>query len=163
MSISNKILDWNSAKEKVNQWKNQNFKVVFTNGCFDIIHPGHVDYLEKAKRLGDKLVIGLNSDHSIKILKGATRPINDASYRQTILSAFEFVDAVVLFEEETPLNLIQELKPDILVKGGDYTVENIVGAKEIIRNGGKVEIISFLEGYSSTKVITKIQNLRRKS
>lgn len=163
MSISNKIQDWKSVSNLAKDWQSQNLKIVFTNGCFDIIHPGHIDYLEKARSLGDKLIIGLNSDESIKRLKGATRPINNTSFRQTILTAFEFVDLVVVFEEDTPLSLIKLIQPNILVKGGDYSIDAIVGAKEVVQTGGKVEIIPFLEGFSSTNVITKIQNLRRKS
>jgi len=147
------------ALKTIESWKKTSQKVVFTNGCFDLLHPGHIDYLTKAKKLGDKLVIGLNSNDSISRLKGTSRPINDEFYRKTMLSALFCVDLVVIFKEDTPLDLIMILSPDILVKGGDYELADIVGAKEVFANGGKVKIIPFLDGFSSTNVITKIQNL----
>lgn len=134
-------------------------KIVFTNGCFDILHPGHVHYLQKAKKLGDVLILGLNSDESIKLLKGSNRPINKLSDRIAMLTALEVIDFVIVFAEETPLNLITKIKPDTLVKGGDYTIGTIVGSEFVIDNGGKVEVIPFLEGYSSTKLIEKIKAL----
>lgn len=147
------------AYKIIAEWKAKNQKIVFTNGCFDILHPGHIDYLTKAKALGNKLIIGLNSDDSISRLKGPARPINNDFYRKTMLSALSCVDLVVIFGEDTPLDLIKYFKPNTLVKGGDYDISGIVGAKEVLENGGNVEIIPFLEGFSSTKVITKIQNL----
>lgn len=137
--------------------KTNNQKIVFTNGCFDILHPGHIDYLEKAKKLGDVLIIGLNSDNSIKSIKGQQRPINKLSDRLTMLHALECVDFIIEFEEDTPIQLIKAVTPDVLVKGGDYTVETIVGADFVIDNGGKVEVIPFLEGYSTTQLIEKIK------
>ncbi len=142
--------------EEINTWKGFNERVVFTNGCFDILHLGHIDYLAKAADLGDKLVIALNSDSSVRVLKGEGRPVIDERTRATKLASLVFVDAVVLFNQDTPLELIQELKPDVLVKGGDYTIETIVGAKEVLELGGKVEIIPFLEGHSTSAIIKRI-------
>lgn len=160
MDISNqKTHSKEEASIIIADWKANNQKIVFTNGCFDILHPGHIDYLTKAKALGNKLIIGLNSDNSISRLKGPSRPINNDFYRKTMLSALSCVDLVVIFEEDTPLDLIKYFEPNTLVKGGDYNLLGIVGADEVIKNGGNVEIIPFLEGFSSTNVITKIQNL----
>lgn len=131
-------------------------KIVFTNGCFDVLHYGHVDYLQKAKELGDILVIGLNSDSSVKQLKGETRPINPEWARAGVLSALEAVDFVIIFPEETPKNLIDSILPDILVKGGDYSIDKIVGADTVQKNGGKVITIDFVEGFSSTNTIQKM-------
>ncbi len=133
-------------------------KIVFTNGCFDILHKGHIDYLQKAKKLGDILVVGLNSDASVKRLKGEERPINCLADRADMLLALSVVDYVIPFEEDTPLELIKAIMPDVLVKGGDYTLDNIVGAKEIISNGGEVKVLSFVPGHSTTQIIKKIQN-----
>ena len=145
------------AKNAVREWKNKRQCVVFTNGCFDILHLGHVDYLEKAKLKGNKLIIGLNSDSSVKKLKGNQRPIHSVITRSKMLAALEFVDMVIEFDEDTPLILIKSLLPDILVKGGDYTKENIVGAKSVLTTGGTVEIIEFTEGYSTTKLIDQLK------
>ncbi|GAB6071926.1 D-glycero-beta-D-manno-heptose 1-phosphate adenylyltransferase [Venenivibrio stagnispumantis] len=131
-------------------------KIVFTNGCFDIIHAGHVDYLEKAKKLGDFLVVGLNSDNSVKRLKGNTRPINPQEYRKKVLEGLKAVDLVVIFEEDTPENLIKAIKPDILVKGGDWKIENIVGADFVKSYGGQVLTIDFIYDISTSKIIKKI-------
>lgn len=144
-------------KEKLENWKKEGKKIVFTNGCFDIIHAGHIDYLEKAKALGDILVIGLNSDNSVKRLKGKDRPINPVEYRKKVLEALKPVDLVIIFEEDTPENLIKQVKPDILVKGGDYTVDTIVGANFVKSYGGKVEIIDFVYDISTTKITQKIR------
>ena len=127
--------------------------VVFTNGCFDVLHRGHVTYLAQARDLGDCLVVGLNSDTSVKRLKGENRPVNGENDRALVLAALSFVDYIILFEEDTPKNLIEQVKPDILVKGGDYQIENIVGADFVTENGGKVLTIPFVDGYSSTKII----------
>lgn len=137
-------------------WKKQEQKVVFTNGCFDIVHLGHLDYLEKARALGHKLVVGLNNDASIKRLKGDTRPIIPEIARARLLAALGFVDAVVLFSDDTPLLLIQTLLPHILTKGNDYSVDNIVGASAVLENGGSVETIELVEGYSTSNIIKKI-------
>lgn len=155
----NKLVSTSKAQEIICALQAQNKKVVFTNGCFDLVHPGHIDYLRKARACGDVLIIGLNSDGSIKRLKGTQRPINDFEFRSIILSAFEFVDYIVKFEDNTPLFLIKQLKPNVLVKGSDYTVDKIVGAKEVLENGGEVKTIEFLEGFSSTLIINKIRNL----
>ena len=142
----------------MSEWKGESKKVVFTNGVFDLLHIGHITYLAKAAELGDKLVIGLNSDASVKRIKGEDRPVNDQNSRAMLLAALFFVDAVVVFEEDTPQQLIAELLPDILVKGADYAIENIVGAKEVLANGGEVKTINFVEGHSSTAIIQKIKD-----
>jgi D-glycero-beta-D-manno-heptose 1-phosphate adenylyltransferase len=160
MNTSSKIVDLETLTSKVNAWKSEGEKVVFSNGCFDIMHLGHVDYLEKARNLGDRLVIGLNTDASVRGLKGSERPIVDEYARARMLAALEFVDAVVLFSEETPYNLIRTILPDILVKGSDYTLESIVGADIVIKNGGKVEFIDLVNGFSTTKIINKIKGLK---
>ena len=131
-------------------------KIVFTNGCFDLLHVGHIRYLSQAKKLGDFLIIGLNSDRSVKKLKGKDRPINSFQDRATLLSALNSVDLVIKFEEQTPENLIKEIVPDVLVKGGDYNIEDIVGYQIVIQNGGQVKTLSFYDGYSSTNYIDKI-------
>lgn len=130
-------------------------KVVFTNGCFDLLHRGHVYYLAKAREMGDVLVIGLNSDRSVTRLKGEGRPINNQNARAEVLGALGMVDYIIVFEEDTPLNLISLIRPDLLVKGGDYRVDEIVGYKEVISWGGKVLTIPILEGYSSTSIIER--------
>lgn len=137
-------------------WKAENQKLIFTNGCFDIIHLGHVDYLSKAADLGTKLIVGLNSDASTQRLKGVTRPINQEISRAGILAAFFFVDAVILFDEQTPINLISNILPNVLVKGADYSIDQIVGAKEVLANGGEVKTIEFLAGYSTSLIEQKI-------
>lgn len=141
------------------QWKEQGKTVVFTNGCFDLLHPGHIDYLQKARHLGDLLIVGLNDDDSIRRLKGDSRPVNHLADRKTMLEALKSVDAVVAFSEDTPINLIEALLPDILVKGGDYQADDIVGAPEVRASGGRVEVIPFLDGYSSSTLIHKIKSL----
>lgn len=154
--IRNKIFALDELTHVVSGWRLQSYSVVFTNGCFDIMHRGHVEYLAQAASMGNKLVIGLNSDQSVVRLKGPNRPVIDAFSRAELLASFQFVDAVVLFDEDTPLNLINALKPDVLVKGGDYTPETIVGADVVKANGGRVEVIPFVEGYSTTGIINKI-------
>ncbi|TKC00608.1 D-glycero-beta-D-manno-heptose 1-phosphate adenylyltransferase [Pedobacter cryophilus] len=151
--IYNNIEDF---EQQLSKWKDTDQKIVFTNGCFDIMHLGHVDYLSKAADLGTKLVIGLNSDDSTKRLKGPTRPINDQQSRSCILAAFFFVDAIILFDDETPLRLINAILPNVLVKGADYEIANIVGAKEVLANNGEVKTITFIEGYSTTAIEQKI-------
>lgn len=137
--------------------KNQGKKIVFTNGCFDIIHKGHVTYLNEAKKLGDLLVIGLNSDASVKRLKGPERPINNEMDRQYVMGQLKPVDFVEIFHEDTPLNLILKVRPKVLVKGGDWKIDQIVGAKEVIESGGEVFSLQFVDGYSTTSIIHKIQ------
>ena len=143
--------------EIINRIKAERKKIVFTNGCFDLLHVGHIRYLAQAKKLGDFLIIGLNSDSSVKELKGEDRPINSFEDRATLLSAIESVDSVIMFEEQTPENLIKDIVPDILVKGGDYNIENIVGYQTVMQNGGQVKTLSFYDGYSSTNYINKIK------
>lgn len=138
--------------------KNKDKKIVFTNGCFDILHKGHVTYLNEAKKLGDLLVIGLNSDASVKRLKGPERPINNETDRQYVMSQLKPVDFVEIFTEDTPLNLILKVQPKILVKGGDWKIEQIVGGKEVVENGGDVYSLNFVNGYSTTNIINKIQS-----
>ncbi len=145
------------AQSLVKSWQAKGEKVVFTNGCFDLLHLGHVDYLEKARSLGDRLVIGLNTDDSVSRFKGSERPLQDQNSRARILAALQFVDAVVFFNEDTPLNLISELLPNVLVKGSDYLAENIVGADVVKKAGGKVETIDFVPGYSTTRIVEKIK------
>ncbi len=140
------------------QWKEQGKKVVFTNGVFDILHAGHVQSLINARSNGDRLIIGLNADASVKRLKGESRPIIQEADRALLLAALSFVDAVVLFEEDTPIKLIKTLLPDVLVKSADYNIDTIVGAKEVITNGGEVKIMPFVEGLSTTGIIDKIVN-----
>lgn len=157
--ISKKILSQNELEKIIYMHKFFRKKIVFTNGCFDILHPGHVYYLNKARSLGDILVIGLNSDNSVKKLnKGKERPIHPQDKRAEVLVSLLCVDYVCIFEEETPLKLIKTIKPDILVKGGDYTIDKIVGADFVLQEGGKVEIIPLLEGYSTTNILNKISN-----
>ncbi len=134
-------------------------KVVFTNGCFDILHYGHVAYLEKAKALGDILIIGLNSDVSVRRLKGKKRPVNNETDRARVLAALTCVDYVVLFRQDTPLELIRAIKPDVLVKGGDWNISRIVGAKEVLADGGKVRVIPYIKNRSTTAIIEKIGRL----
>lgn len=141
----------------IHQWKAEHQSIVFTNGCFDLLHLGHIDYLTSAADLGHKFVIGLNSDDSVKRLKGHNRPIKDQYTRLMILAAFNFTDAIVLFEEDTPENLIKQIIPDVLVKGGDYSVSEIVGAQHVMQNGGHVAILPFLNGHSSTLLEASIK------
>lgn len=129
--------------------------IVFTNGCFDLLHRGHIYYLSKARELGDLLVIGLNSNKSVSRLKGPERPVNDQQSRAEVLGGLAFVDYIVIFSEDTPLNLISSLKPDILIKGGDYKAEDIVGYKEVLSWGGRVETIPLLEGYSTSSILDR--------
>src|SRR5690606_28362458 len=159
MRSKDKILDLGQLLELVAKWKKENQKVVFTNGCFDIVHLGHVDYLEKTRELGDKLVVGLNTDASVSRLKGPARPVVDEYARARMITSFSFVDAVTYFEEDTPYELIKKIIPDILVKGDDYSLDNIVGADIVMGNGGNVSTIQLVEGYSTTKIIDKIKNI----
>ncbi|NLA24840.1 MAG: D-glycero-beta-D-manno-heptose 1-phosphate adenylyltransferase [Bacteroidales bacterium] len=140
----------------VSKWKNNGDKLVFTNGCFDVLHRGHAEYLHKAGLLGDKLIVGLNSDASVIRLKGEDRPVNDENARAFLLASLKIVDAVCVFEEDTPLNLIKLINPDFLVKGGDYIVEDIVGYEHLMSYGGKIITIPLVDGYSSTNIIEKM-------
>jgi D-glycero-beta-D-manno-heptose 1-phosphate adenylyltransferase len=154
---SDKIKSLADATLQVKAWQSAGQKVAFTNGCFDLLHLGHVDYLEKARNLGDRLVIGLNSDSSVGRFKGPERPLQDQNSRARVLAALQFVDLVVFFNEDTPLELISKLLPNILVKGSDYLAENIVGADVVKKNGGVVETIDFVPGYSTTRIVEKIK------
>ena len=156
-SLLAKITDQQTLKSTVADWQRDGKKVVFTNGVFDLLHIGHITYMAKAAELGDKLIIGLNADASVKRLKGDDRPVNDQNSRALLLAALFFVDAIVVFEDDTPQQLIAAILPDVLVKGADYAIENIVGAKEVIANGGEVKTINFVDGYSSTSIINKIR------
>jgi len=138
--------------------ENSSRKIVFTNGCFDILHRGHVTYLNEAKKLGDYLIVGLNADASVKRLKGVDRPINNEQDRRFVLSQLKAVDFVEIFTEDTPLELIQKIKPKILVKGGDWKINQIVGAQEVLSWGGEVYSLNFVDGYSTTSIIHKIQS-----
>jgi D-glycero-beta-D-manno-heptose 1-phosphate adenylyltransferase len=155
--IESKIYTIEALSRLVNQWHMMSKKVVFTNGVFDIMHKGHNTYLLQAAECGNRLIVAVNSDASTKRLKGNDRPIMDQYSRAFNLASHTYVDAVILFEEDTPMNLITNLKPDVLAKGGDYTIETVVGSKEVIAYGGSVEIIPFLAGYSTTHVIAQIQ------
>jgi len=157
MSSANKIVTLPEALKSIRQLKQDGKAVVFSNGCFDILHAGHVDYLEKSREKGDFLVIGLNTDASVRRLKGESRPINDEYSRARVLAALGSVDMIVLFDEDTPYQLIEALDPDILVKGKDYEISNIVGADIVLGNGGKVETIELTKGLSTTSVIEKIK------
>lgn len=146
------------AKKFLN--KNKGKKIVFTNGCFDILHSGHISYLNDAKNLGDLLFVGMNSDSSVKTLKGDERPINDERERKIILENLKSVDFVELFSDQTPIDLIKEVSPDYLVKGGDWPIEQIVGHEFVIENGGIVKSLPFKDGFSTTCIIEKIKNLK---
>jgi len=156
--LSNKIIERLELSRILAAKKLTGNKIVFTNGCFDLLHPGHIRYLADARDLGDYLVVGLNSDESLKRLKGENRPILNEKVRAEMLAALHVVDAVVLFSEDTPQELISYLKPDILVKGGDYTPATVVGAEVVTQNGGRVAIIPFEPGFSTTDLIAKIKN-----
>jgi rfaE bifunctional protein nucleotidyltransferase chain/domain len=137
--------------------KNKDKKIVFTNGCFDILHRGHVAYMNEAKSCGDLLLLGLNSDESVKRLKGPSRPVNSEEDRKFVLENLKAIDFVEIFSEDTPLNLIKKVMPTVLVKGGDWSVDQIVGSKEVIANGGEVYSLNFVDGFSTTNIIEKIQ------
>ncbi len=156
--INKKILDRKTLSANLAVWKFKQKKIVFTNGCFDILHLGHIDYLSKAKDLGDVLVIGLNTDLSVQRLKGKNRPVVNEGARAMLLASLLFVDAVVLFDEDTPYELIKTVQPNILVKGSDYKEEDIVGYDIVKSNGGSIRTIDFLEGYSTTSIIEKLKD-----
>lgn len=154
--IYDKVLDDKSLDKILNDWREAGKSIVFSNGCFDILHRGHVEYLSKAADLGDILIIGLNTDASVKRLKGPSRPVNDEKSRAVVLAALQFVDAVVFFEEDTPYNLIKLVQPDVLVKGNDYKVEDIVGYDVVTNKGGEVVTVELVEGFSTTNIISKL-------
>tara|TARA_B100000886_G_scaffold286148_1_gene210667 strand:+ start:40 stop:504 length:465 start_codon:yes stop_codon:yes gene_type:complete len=152
----NNVLTHSSLNIVISKIRSDHKKIVFTNGCFDIIHPGHIHVLSKAKLFGDILVVGLNSDKSVKKLKGKERPFVNEFDRAKILLSIKYVDYVIIFDELTPRKIIEKIKPDTLVKGGDYIVDDIVGSKFVIDSGGRVEIVKFLDGYSSSNYIDNI-------
>lgn len=153
---ANKIVSLSDLMRRIASWRVKGDQIVFTNGCFDLIHVGHADYLEKARMLGDRLVVGLNSDGSVRQLKGTNRPLNGEEARARVLATMEFVDAVVIFEEETPYELIQQIIPDVLVKGADYAIEEIAGHDVVLEAGGRVERIELVQGISTSALIQKI-------
>ena len=155
-TISKRIIDVKDIKQEVIRWRLKSKTIAFTNGVFDILHEGHIELLSKAASFADILIVGMNSDSSVKTIKGNDRPVNGEHSRALVLASLIMVDAVVIFSENTPLELIKEIEPDVLIKGGDYTIETIVGAKEVIAKGGKVEIIPLEEGFSTTGIIHKI-------
>ena len=158
--IEDKIItDYEEAMLLSQMWKDQGLEVVFTNGCFDLIHRGHLEYLSEASALGDKLIVGLNSDPSIRKIKGKKRPLVIEEDRALLLASISYVDAVVIFEEETPLLLIKKIRPDILVKGGDYKEKDIIGGNHVVENGGEVKVLSYTKGHSTTLLIEKIKAL----
>ena len=146
-------MEKSELKEKILSLKSKNKKIVFTNGCFDILHLGHLKYLEESKKLGDFLIVAINSDESVKILKGSGRPVNNYTLRSKNLMKLKFVDEVIVFSEQTPINLIKYLLPDVLTKGGDYKTIDIVGSSVVEKSGGKVVVLPFLKGYSTTNII----------
>ena len=154
--IKNKIIAKAELTMRLGQWRDQGLRIVFTNGCFDILHRGHVEYLSKASDKGDVLVVGLNTDASVKRLKGEGRPVNDQEARALILASLDCVDAVVLFDEDTPYELIKAVRPDVLVKGADYKPEEIVGYDIVTSYGGKVETVPLVEGYSTTGILERV-------
>lgn len=156
--ITKKIITLAEAKTLIQAWKVTGKTFAFTNGCFDILHPGHLYSLAQTAKEADYLIVGLNSDASVKRLKGPERPINSTENRAIVMANLVLVDAVIVFEEDTPLELISALLPDVLVKGGDYTIDTIVGAKEVIANGGKVIINPIVAGFSTTSIIEKIKH-----
>jgi D-glycero-beta-D-manno-heptose 1-phosphate adenylyltransferase len=156
-SISNKIVTLPELQKRISQWRLLGKKIAFTNGCFDIIHAGHIASLTQAAGIADFLIVALNADVSIKGLKGEGRPVNDENARALVMASMTMVDAVVLFSDPTPLELIKTIQPDYLVKGGDYKVEDIAGAKEVIANGGEVIINPIVEGFSTTSIISKLR------
>ncbi|MBL0023707.1 MAG: D-glycero-beta-D-manno-heptose 1-phosphate adenylyltransferase [Saprospiraceae bacterium] len=146
------------ALDMIQQWKKEGKKIVFTNGCFDIIHVGHVLYLESARSLGDILIVGINSDISVRKLKGLSRPINDELSRSYVLASLASVDAAIIFEEDDPLNVIKSICPDVLVKGGDWKPDQIIGGDFVTSQGGEVHSLPFVDGYSTTSIENKIKN-----
>jgi rfaE bifunctional protein nucleotidyltransferase chain/domain len=156
--IAYKIVDMTTLQSRLNHWRAIGGGVVFTNGCFDILHPGHVELLARCRDLGEHVVLGLNSDASVRRLKGPHRPVNDQLSRAVVLAGLSFVDAIIIFEEDTPLELITKVRPDILVKGGDYKASEIIGADVVRQNGGEVKIIPLIEGYSTTAIIGRMNS-----
>lgn len=160
INIDSKIFpDFKSFENTLKTWKDNNETIVFTNGCFDIVHHGHVDSLIKSAEMGTKLIVGLNSDKSVEILKGRNRPILSTESRAIVLAAFCFVDAVIVFPEETPADLVAQIVPDILVKGNQYKIHEIAGAETVLSHGGRVETLELVPGISTSDIIDKIKTL----
>ncbi len=157
LQIQHKIYTKENLLKQVSAWRVLNKKIVFTNGVFDILHKGHIASLNEAASYGDMLVVGVNADASVKKLKGPTRPVNDENARALLLASLLQTDAVIIFEEDTPLELIKIIMPNVLVKGGDYTIEQIAGAKEVLAAGGEVKIATIIEGISTTKIIDALK------
>ena len=156
-STGEKILDLERLQMRIANWRESGETIVFTNGCFDILHVGHITLLEECRRFGSKLVLGLNADASISRLKGPERPIVRERERATVMAALAAIDAVVLFEEDTPLELIRAIRPNVLVKGGDYSIETVVGHEDVIAAGGRVEIVPTVQGFSTTNIVNKLK------
>jgi D-beta-D-heptose 7-phosphate kinase/D-beta-D-heptose 1-phosphate adenosyltransferase len=156
VASAEKVLDFNRAVARVAEWRASGESIVFTNGCFDLLHIGHITLLEDCRRFGSKLVVGINTDRSVSDLKGPSRPIVGENERTKVMAALGAVDMVVLFDEETPLNLIRAMKPDVLVKGGDYIVDTVVGHEDVIGAGGRVEIVATVEGFSTSNIVKKM-------
>jgi len=151
------LLEINTINRKLIDWRKNNIEIVFTNGCFDLLHQGHIDLLNKASTYGDILIVGLNSDSSVKKLKGEDRPIENEVIRSNKLLNLKFVNYVIIFDSDTPLGLVKIIMPKVLVKGGDYKVNSIIGAKEVIANGGRVEIIPITKGFSTSSIIKSLK------
>jgi len=156
--LNSKILDKERLLGKLTGWKEENKKIVFTNGCFDLIHLGHIEVIARSADLGDILIIGVNTDNSIKRLKGKNRPIVEEISRAKQLAALEFVDAVVLFDQDTPIDLIKMINPNIITKGGDYNPDQVIGNDIVTQNDGEVVIIPLTQGYSTTSILEKIKD-----
>lgn len=157
MNVQKKVLQVKDLKKAISAWRKRGKKIAFTNGCFDILHYGHVAYLQRAKKTDRILIVGLNSDSSVRKIKGAGRPINSQKERAAIVAALGCVDYVAIFYEETPLKMIKELKPDILIKGADWKGKHVVGQNVVSQQGGKLEFVSYLSQYSTTKLIKSIK------
>ncbi len=157
-SIPDKMFTLNELAYQLKRWRLHNKKIVFTNGVFDILHEGHIASLSEAALYGHILIVGINADASVKRLKGESRPVNNEGSRTLLMASLLMVDAVILFEEDTPLNLINFILPDVLVKGGDYTLDEIVGAREVMANGGEVKIVPILDGFSTTGIIERMKH-----
>ena len=156
-SIPSKIYSLPALEQEITRWRMKNKRIVFTNGVFDILHEGHIASLSQAATGADVLIVGVNSDVSVKRLKGDSRPVNNEHARALVLASLIMTDAIILFEEDTPLNLITAIMPDVLVKGGDYTIDQIAGAKEVVANGGEVILADIVEGISTTGIIEKMK------
>jgi rfaE bifunctional protein nucleotidyltransferase chain/domain len=157
-TVRQKIINYDHFSQILAYWRFHNYKIVFTNGCFDILHKGHIEYLAKAAAYGDILIVGINSDQSVRNIKGPSRPVQDESTRLLVLASLQFVDKVVIFEEDTPYELIKIVQPDVLVKGADYLPEQIVGYDIVKAKGGEIITIQLTEGYSTTGIIDKLNH-----